>query len=37
LKHGGVVDLSDEIVANTLVTMDHKIHFKPALAAMGNG
>jgi NAD(P) transhydrogenase subunit alpha len=37
LKHGGVVDLSDEIVANTLVTMDHKIHFKPALAVMGNG
>ncbi|MBX3155697.1 MAG: NAD(P) transhydrogenase subunit alpha [Deltaproteobacteria bacterium] len=34
LKHGGVVDLSDEVVANTLVTRDRKIHYKPALDAM---
>jgi NAD(P) transhydrogenase subunit alpha len=34
LKHGGVIDLQDEIVASTLVTMDRKIHHKPARAAM---
>jgi NAD(P) transhydrogenase subunit alpha len=34
LQHGGVIDLKDELVASTLVTMDRKIHFKPALAAM---
>lgn len=35
LKNGVVPDLEDEVIASTLVTMNGKIHHKPALAAMG--
>jgi len=34
-KKGPTPDFDDEIVKNSLVTMDRKIHFKPALEAMG--
>ena len=35
LGRKSVPDLEDEVIAGSLVTMDRKIHFKPALAAMG--
>lgn len=35
LKQGAAPDFSDPIVQESLVTMDRKIHFKPALEAMG--
>jgi H+-translocating NAD(P) transhydrogenase subunit alpha len=35
LKNGVVPDIDDEIIASTLVTMNGRIHHKPALAAMG--
>jgi NAD(P) transhydrogenase subunit alpha len=35
LKRGTKPDLDDEIVASSLVTMNRKIHYKPALAALG--
>jgi hypothetical protein len=28
-------DLTDEVIAGSLVTMDRRIHFKPALDAIG--
>jgi NAD(P) transhydrogenase subunit alpha len=37
LKRGAVPDLDDEIVASTLVTMGRRIHYKPALAVLGEG
>ncbi len=35
LKGGGRPDLDDEIVAGSLVTMNGRIHYKPALAVIG--
>lgn len=36
-KRGTLPDLDDEIAASSLVTMGRKIHYKPALAALGEG
>lgn len=35
LKRGAGPDLDDEIVASSLVTMGHRVHYKQALAALG--
>ena len=35
LSSGSVPDLADEVIAGSLVTMNGRIHFKPALEAMG--
>ena len=34
LKGGATPDLSDEIVASSLVTMNRQLHYKPAIAAL---
>lgn len=35
LKKGNTPDLDDEVIASSLVTMNRRIHYRPALAAMG--
>jgi NAD(P) transhydrogenase subunit alpha len=35
LKHGVVPNLDDEVIASSLVTMNRRIHYQPALAAIG--
>ena len=36
-KRGSVPDLEDEVIASSLVTMDRRIHYQPAIDAMGDG